>query len=446
MNILKDNLKKLYPKYLFAALGSGIISSIYTLVDTIMIGQYEGPSGSAALAVVLPMYTIIFSIGLLFGVGGAVLMSVARGKGDAREGNRYFTVSLIALGGVIAVIWALLFLFDEPLLRIFGGEGDVLELSRNYFFWIKLGLPVFTFGPFLACFVRNDGNPVLATAATLTGGVWNIIGDYLLIFVFDLGMTGAAIATITGQILSMLVLLSHFLTKRRKLALVRPTGYFRGMGQVMYAGLASFAVDLSAGVLVIFFNNRIMFYLGQDALAVYGVAVNIFMLVQCLAYGVGQASQPIISENFGADQFDRVKQTVRMSILVSFLLSGLGLLFAESIPVLLVRAFMDSTPEVEAIAPEIIRIYCLGFVFMPFNVFSLYFFQSVMRASSAWIVAIVRGIGLSSLFVFLLPVLFGGKAIWWAMPLTELLVFLIDFFLIRYYLKSSKALPNERQY
>lgn len=439
MDILQDNLKKIYPRFLFSALGSAIIMSIYSLVDAIMVGQYEGPFGASALAVVTPMYTIIFSLGLLFGIGGAVRMSIERGKGNEREGNRYFTVSLLICAAVSMVVWVLLFVFSAPLLRFFGGKGETLVLAEKYFFYIRLGLPLFTFGQFLSCFVRNDGNPVLATAAVLVGGVWNMLGDYLLVFVADLGIEGAAIATITGQALSLLVLCSHFFMRRRKLALVRPQEFARAAGQVFYAGLASFAADFSAGVLCILFNNRIMHYLGENALAVYGVLVNIFFLVQSLAYGIGQAAQPIISTNFGGGQMDRVKQTLKMSIFVTFILGSAGLIISELVPIPLVRAFMDSTPEVEAIAPKIMRIYCLCFLFMPFNVFALYYFQSVMHSSSAWIVAFVRGIVLSGILVFTLPVLFGGNALWWSMLITELLIFTVNLTLVLIYTSHEKS-------
>lgn len=433
MNLLEDRINKIFPKYLFSALGSAIIMSIYTFIDAIMVGHYEGPHGASALAVVTPMYTVIFSIGLLFGIGGAVCMSFERGRGDEREGNRYFTIALLVCAAVSVLVWALLFLFSSPLLRLFGGEGETLVLAEKYFFYLRLGLPFFTMGQFLSCFVRNDGNPALATVAVLFGGVTNIVGDSLLVFVADLGISGAAIATIAGQALSVLILCGHFFSRRRRLAIVKINGVFRAIKKIFLAGLASFAADFSGGFLCILFNNRIMHYLGENALAVYGAVINLFFLIQSLAYGIGQAAQPILSVNFGAKRYDRVKKTLHLSVIASFVLGAVGLIVSEWIPIPLVKAFMDSTPEVEAIAPDIVRVYCLSFLFMPFNVFALYYFQAVLHSSSAWIVAFVRGILLSGGLVFLLPALFGGDMIWWAMLFAETLILFLNLFLIRRY-------------
>lgn len=423
MDLLSDSLKKLYPKFLFSALGGAVISSIYSVVDSVMVGQYEGPLGAAALAVVMPMYTIIFSLGLLFGMGGSVCMSVERGKGDLRRGNFFFTVSLVCCLAATALVFVLLSVFGRPLLVFFGGEGETLLLCEKYFGVLKLGLPLFTIGQFLSCFVRNDNNPILATASVLAGGVFNIVGDYLLIFVFDLGMRGAAIATVLGQLLSLLVLCGHFVFRRGKLALRFERGFFPAAGKAVLAGLSSFIADFSVGVLCVLFNNRVMHYLGRDALAVYGVAVNIFLLVQSLSYGVGQACQPIVSENFGAGNGERVKKVFFLSAAVSLGLGIFSFLLAECFPLVLARAFMKTTPAVEAIAPKILRQYCLCFLLMPFNVFLLYYFQAVLHATSAWIVALVRGALLSGLLVIVLPLLFGGQSLFFAMPLTELAVF-----------------------
>lgn len=439
MDLLHDSLKKIYPKFLFSALGGAVIASVYSLVDSIMVGRYEGPVGAAALAVVMPMYTIIFSLGLLFGMGGAVLMSVVRGKGDLRRGNFFFTVSFWCCAAVAALIWALLAFFDRPLLIFFGGEGETLLLAERYFAIIKLALPVFLFAQFLSCFVRNDNNPVLATVSVLAGGIFNIVGDYLLVFAFGLGMRGAAIATVLGQILSLFVLCVHFLSKRRKIAFVSGKGFFRAAGSMICAGLSAFLADFSVGVLCVLFNNRVMHYLGPDALAVYGVAVNLFILIQSLAYGVGQASQPIISVSFGAGNPSRVRNVFLLGTAVSFALGIGSCLFAECFPLVLARAFMSTTASVEAMAPGILRAYCLSFLLMPFNVFVLYYFQAVLHATSAWIVALVRGVLLSGLLVCVLPLLFGGGSLFFAMPLTEAAVFFCNLFLLLFFSRRDRA-------
>ena len=443
MDLLKDSLKKIYPKFLFSALGGAIIASVYSLVDSVMVGQYEGEIGAAALAVVMPMYTIIFSLGLLFGMGGSILMSVERGRGDLRRGNFFFTVSLICCLAVSFLVFLLLFFFPGPLLKFFGGEGETLQLAERYFAILKYALPVFTVGQFLSCFVRSDGNPVLATAAVLTGGVVNIVGDYLFVFVFDLGMRGAAIATVLGQSLALIVLCLHFFSKRKKIALRLEKGVFRASAKIVISGLSPFLADFSVGVLCVLFNKQIQRFLGTNALAIFGASINLFILIQSLAYGIGQASQPIVSENFGAGNALRVRKVFLMSLAVSLVLGVISCALSECFPRAIIRVFMKTSPETDLLAPTILRKFALAFPLMPCNVFLLYYFQAVLHATSAWIMALVRGMLLSGLLAFVLPVLFGGQAIFFALALTELFVFCANAALLCFF--SRKKTTNAEE-
>lgn len=423
MDLLNDRIRKIFPRYLFACFGSALIVSVYSLVDMIMVGQYEGPLGSSALAVVMPIFNIVNSLGLLFGIGGAVLMSVARGKGEEKQGNACFTVALIGCAVLTAVIWILMLTLTEPLLRLFGGRGETLELAKKYAFFIALAVPSFMMGQFLSAVVRNDDNPTLATAAVLAGGAFNVFGDWFFVFFCDMGIAGAGMATAIGQTIALLILIAHFFTARRKVAFARPARFFRRTGEIVSAGLASFATDFSVGVLCMLFNNRVMQLFGEDALAVYGVLINVAFLVQALAYGVGQAAQPILSVNYGAGNTHRVQKTLLAGVSVAAALGAVSLLVTELAPVPIVRLFMTTTPEVEAIAPEIVRLYSIAFLFLPYNIFSLYYFQSVMCSTLSWILSFVRGIALSALLLFLLPAVAGADALWLAMPLTEILIF-----------------------
>lgn len=174
MDFLNGKIKTLYFKYLAAAFGSALITSIYSIVDMAMVGQYHGPEGTAALAVVAPIWNIIYSLGLLMGIGGSVLFSTIRGKGEehTRQSNEYFSVSIIGSAILAALAWAGIALFDEPLLRFFGAEGGMLTLAREYVRPIKFVIPCFLFTQTLAAYLRNDKNPTLATAGVLAGGIF----------------------------------------------------------------------------------------------------------------------------------------------------------------------------------------------------------------------------------------------------------------------------------
>ena len=163
-------------------------------------------------------------------------------------------------------------------------------------------------------------------------------------------------------------------------------------------------------------------YAGTDALSVYGIIVNISTIVQCCAYSVGQAAQPIFSINYGARQWDRIRETLRYALRTAALFSLVWTAVALAVPNGFIRLFMSPTEHVLAIAPTIIRRYCLSFLLLPLNVFSTYYFQSLLRPGASFGVSVARGLGVSGILIFLLPAAFGGDAMWFAMPITELLV------------------------
>lgn len=294
MDLLRENVGRLYGRYLAAAFGSALISSIYAMVDMAMVGQYQGPEGTAALAVVAPIWNLIYSLGLLTGIGGSVLFATARGSGEAgRESEaQSFTAALLASVVLGALCWGVVVLFDAPLLRFFGAEDTLLPLAQRYLLPVKFGVPLFLLNQMLAAFLRNDGAPGLATGAVLAGGIFNVFGDYFFVFGLDLGIFGAGLATVLGALITFCVLLTHFFSPKNTLRLVRPTRLAARLVKMGTAGFSACFVDAAMGILTILFNRQIMTYAGADALAVYGILVNISTFVQCCAYSVGQAASP----------------------------------------------------------------------------------------------------------------------------------------------------------
>ena len=437
MNLLTGNIRQAYFRYLSAAFGSALISSIYYLVDMAMVGQYQGPDGTAALAVVAPVWNIAYSLGLLTGIGGAVLLSTARGSGQSRHANECFTAAVVESVFFALLSWIVIGIWSAPMLRLFGADDALLPLAEAYLRPIRVVMPLFLFNQTLAAFLRNDNHPGLATAAVLAGGIFNIIGDYVFVFTFDMGVMGAGLATSIGAAITFVVMLTHFFSRRNTLRLVRPARMFRLFGQLSVTGFSSFFLDIAMGILTVLFNRQIMKYYGASALAVYGIIVNISTIVQCCGYSVGQAAQPILSINFGAGQWKRISQVLKYAVLSAGGFGLLWLLVELLFPNGIVRIFMTPTEAVLAIAPQILRSYGLSFLLLPFNVFSTYYFQSVMRPGASFAISVVRGVGLSGLLICLLPLLFGPEMIWFAMPITELAIAAAVTALMR---KSQKAM------
>lgn len=423
MDFLKGNIKEIYYKYLFAAFGSTFLSSIYSIVDMAMVGRYEGSLGTAALAVVAPMWNVIYSLGLLMGIGGGVMFSILRGKGEREvdRSNAYFTVSLLgSLVLAFACQFALL-AYEDEILKAFGASPALLPLAKEYVRPIKYILPSFLLTQMLSAFLRNDGNPALATRAVLAGGIFNVFGDYYLVFTRDLGIYGAGLATAIGSVISLIFMVTHFFSKKNTLKIVSIRHFGLKLKTILVNGLSSFFIDVAMGFLTILFNRQIRNFLGDDALAIYGIIVNISTFVQCCAYSVGQAGQPIISANFGAGEVGRIRETLNYCLKSVAFFGAFRLLLNLVFPDFFIRIFLKNDQEILDLGRPIIRTYGLSFLLLPFNIFSTYYFQALLKAKVAFKVSILRGLVISGLLILSLPEV-SPNLIRMAMPITEALV------------------------
>jgi len=441
MDFLNDKIKPMYLKYLSAAFGSAMITSVYSIVDMAMVGQYQGPEGTAALAVVAPVWNIIYSLGLLMGIGGSVIFSTKRssGKGDGSE-NQYFTASVI--GSVILAVpaWIGIICFESPILRFFGADTSLLGLAHDYMRPVKVVFPLFLFNQMLAAFLRNDKNPGLATIAVLSGGIFNVFGDYFFVFTCDMGIYGAGLATAIGSAVSFLVMLTHFVSRKNTLRLIDPKGLFIKLRDISVTGFSTFFIDVAMGILTVLFNRQIMKYLGADALSIYGPIIQVSTFVQCCAYSVGQAAQPILSANFGAGKGGRIKETLRLALLTTAAFGIFWTALSMACPNLYIRIFMDPTDKILAMAPAIIRTYAISFLLLPFNIFSTYYFQAIMKPGTAFVVSVARGLVISGILIMILPIINGAGSLWLSMPITELIVMFCAAAAI---MKFTTALPTE---
>lgn len=422
MDFTTEQIKPIYFKYLSATFGSAMISAVYSIVDMAIVGQYHGPVGTAALAVVAPVWNVIYSLGLLMGIGGSVIFSAKRGQASSHSENEYFTAAVIGALLLAFLSWMLVLLFEDPIFTFFGADQSLLPLVRQYMAPIKRVLPLFLFNQVLAAFLRNDNHPALATIGVLAGGIFNIFGDYFFVFSLDMGIHGAGLATAISSGITLSVLMTHFFTKKNSLSIVRTAHLWSKLGKIMITGFSTFFIDIAMGILTVLFNRQIMKYLGANALSIYGLIVNISTLVQCCAYSVGQAAQPLFSVNYGAGRGDRIREILKYALFTVAAISIFWTALSLACPNLYVRIFMKPTRDILDSAPAIIRSYALSFFFLPLNIFSTYYFQSLLKPRTAFVVSVSRGLVISGALILLLPAAAGAGSLWFAMPITELLV------------------------
>lgn len=419
-NLLEERVGVLFTKYLAPSISATLVTSIYILADTVMIGRGVGALGIGALNLMLPLFNLFFGTGILFGVGGGVLLSVSKGKGREQEAREYFTIALLcaALASVLYVAGFLVFF--EPITHMLGSNEAMQDYVNEYGRVLCLGAPAFLFSSFLQAFIRNDKAPGKAMTAVIAGGVSNVILDYIFIFFWNMGMAGAAIASVIGSLITIGILITHFFSSQNTLKLVRMFE-LRKAYRIVANGGSSFLMEMANGVVIFLFNRQLLNYVGDVGVVVYGIVSNSALVVNSICNGIGQAVQPILAVNYGAGKKERVKETRRLGSLAA-LMAGLALMTVGlAVPQFITEAFVVPTEEILRLAVPAVRIYFLSFSAMGLNILYSTYFQSVMKPAHALTICLLRGLVLSGGFVFLLPMVFGVNGIWATMVAAELL-------------------------
>lgn len=426
MDLLKDDLKKLYLRFLIPSLGSAMVMSIYTLTDAIVIGKGVGSDALAALSLTTPLLCILMSMGILFGVGGSVQMSVYRGTGNKEKANRYFTLSFFTLAVVTLILW-LIYGFGIPvLLRVMGGNDTLYPYAMAYMRYINIFLPVAVFSNFMAIFVRADGDPNRAMAGVLLGGAANIVLDIVFVFPLQMGIGGAAFASVIGMVIQVIVGIAHFFSSKNGLKFIKPKHVVSSIGQIIGNGIPSFFNEFANGFIVLLFNIQILKYCGDTALSVYSVISNCVILFNSLFTGVGQSIQPIIATNYGAGKWERIKKVKNMAFVTIIIMGGIFSASGILSPNGVCSIFMHMNAEMSAIAAKSLRMYFIAFLPMGINLLTSYYLQSILCVKSSLCISLLRNVFLSSLAILTFPLLFGGNSLWIVMPIVEVIVLVLS--------------------
>lgn len=442
INLLNDSAHKLFFHYLIPSVSATLVTSVYILADTIFIGHGVGETGIAALNVVLPLFSILFGIGLFFGVGGSVMMSVSFGSGDIDRGRRYFTLAFKSLVVSFIVVFLLLTLFFDPIMRIFGATNELMPVVKEYAGPFVYASGLFMISTFMQAFVRNDKAPKVAMAGVITGGLLNIILDYIFVFPMGMGMFGAALASVIGTAVSDLIFISHFFSKSNNLRFVGPNSdnnseHGRLARDLKYlsltarTGFSSFMIEISNGVVIWLFNLALLSIRGSAGVTAYGILSNSAVIILSLSNGIAQAAQPIVSTNFGAGNKKKISEVIKIAACASAVLGIASAAVGELFPEAIIAAFVKASPEVEKIALPAVRIYFASFLLLPLNILAGGCFQSTMNAGSAFLITFLRGLVLCIILLAVLPVVFGVNGVWAVMPITELLTFITAALFVR---------------
>jgi putative MATE family efflux protein len=433
---MKDNIKKLFVKYVSQNVLGMIGTSIYILADTFFISKAVGSDGITALNLVLPIYSLIFAIGCMIGVGSAIKYSIHKVKKDSD--NSYFMNSIF-WGTVIGILFMLVGIFaPDKVIRIMGGDDAIVEVGKNYTRIFMIFAPCFICNHICNAFVRNDGSPSIAMMATLISSLFNIIFDYVLMFPLKMKMSGAALATALSPLVGMAVCCIHFFSKNNNISfkLVKPS--IKLLLNSCKLGISAFVGEISSGVITVSFNMLILGLEGNIGVAAYGVVANISLVAMSVFNGVAQGSQPLLSEYYGKNDKESVNKIRNMGITSAIVIAIVELFCIWMWTKNIVNIFnSEHDKKLELLAIEGLRLYFIGFLFAGVNIISSSFFSATEYVKKAFIISIMRGFVAIICCAVIMSNLMGMRGVWLAFPMAELITLVVSIILVKS--KSEKV-------
>ncbi|OTO65518.1 MULTISPECIES: MATE family efflux transporter [unclassified Enterococcus] len=417
-----EKVSRLLWRFSIPAITGMVVNALYNVVDRIYIGNAPGlgANGLAGITIGFPIMIILLSIGILFGVGGATLFSMKLGAGETEEaelalGNAF---SLLLISGVLFMVLGQVFL--SPLLAAFGASPQVLPYAIGYMRIIFWGAVFQIVSIGLNNFLRADGQPKLAMVTMFMGAGVNIILDPVFIYVFDMGMAGAALATILSQFISMVWILTYFFSKRshHPIRLKNMVLKWGTAIRITALGLPNFLLQLGNSVLNVVLNMTLLSYGGDIAVSGMGIVNSLQTILLMPITGLVQGAQPIVSFNFGAKKFNRVRETQKYAILIATTIVGIGWLATRIIPEPLVRLF-NSEPELLAFGTQALQTWFLGLPIIGFQIVASNFFQATGRTRSAIFLTLTRQIILLIPAILLFSQTWGMAGLLHAAPFSD---------------------------
>ena len=454
-----ERIGKLMRQYAVPCIISLLVGALYNIVDQIFIANasYLGSYGNAANTVVFPLTVVALAVAVMVGDGCCAFVSMALGKNQLARAKRSVGNAVVLILAGSLVLTAVYLIFADGIIAMFGGtvNGETFRYSREYFFYITLGLPFYMFGQAMNPIIRADGSPKFAMLSTLAGAVINIILDPVFIFCFRWGMMGAAVATVIGQVVTAVLAVWYLLHMR----IIRPAKgdyVLQGgiCGQTLTLGITSFLSQISLVAAMAAINNMLRRYGARDAvfgqeqyaqipMAVVGIVMKFFQIVISVVVGMAAGCIPVVGYNMGAEKRSRVRALFTRLLIAEASVGAAALVLAECFPRQLIDIFgaANESSYYTDFAVKAFRTYLCMTVLACVNKACFIFLQAVGKALTSTLLSMFREVVFGVGFALLLPVFFGLDGVLYSMPVSDILTFLISAVIIA---KTYRELRERR--
>jgi len=443
----EDRISRLLIRFSIPAIMGMTVNAIYNVVDRVFIGQGVGPLALSGLTIGFPIMLVIMAFSMLIGLGATALISIRLGEG--RKG-----IAELILGNAVTlfVVFALAItvigsIFLEPLLTFFGASSEVLPYSKAYMRIILFAAVFMNIGFGMNNFIRAEGNPNIAMITMLGGAIINIILDPIFIFGLNMGVQGAALATIIAQFCAALWVFSYFFGKRSTLNIkirnLLPKWFI--IKSIMALGSSFFMMQMASSVIWLFFNRTLAHHGGDIAIAAMGIIHSLTMFILMPCFGINQGVQPIIGFNYGARKFKRVKRALQRGILFATGVCVTGYIVIMLFPAQFVSIFSSNNQELIDIASTGLRTFLFLLPIIGFQIVSTSYFQATGKPAMAMFLSLSRQVILLLPILLILPHYIGVRGVWLSAPLADIgSVILTTIFILREMKKLNKKIEYSK--
>ena len=419
--------------YIFPAVGSLFVTYLYNVMDGIFVGQGVGSAALGAVNIGVPFITFAVAIVAMFPMGGATIIAIRMGRDDKDGANNAFMTALTLTVLTAVILTVVGTVFSEQIVDLSGARKlgeEMRRMSADYlFYYSAFSLPMLM-SNCLSVFVRNDGSPTLSFVGMCAGAVSNIFLDWLFIFPLQMGVIGAAVASGLGQIVSLLVLLSHFIRKHGNLRIRRFTIQPVLIRKICKRGAPEAVTQLTTPVTALCYNLVLAGLVGDIGVSTYSVLSFIYSLANAVLSGVAQGLQPLWGNSYGKQDTKEINDYFRfgmaINLMLSVLVSAVLILFDEPA----IRIFSQDMELINA-ASKALPVFALSFIPMALNLVYTSLLYSTKRTKQSDIIAICRGIVIKAIAIFCIPIIFGSNTIWAAPLVAEMITFAIAVILTR---------------
>ena len=444
-----ERIGKLMMKYAVPCIISLLVGALYNIVDQIFIANasYLGSYGNAANTVIFPLTVVALAIAVMIGDGCCAFVSISLGKNESQTAKKSVGNSVVMTVVSSIVLMVIYLVFADQIIAMFGGtvNAETFHHSKEYFFYISLGIPFYMFGQAMNPIIRADGNPKFAMVSTLAGAVINIILDPIFIFTFKWGMMGAAVATVLGQAVTAILAIWYLLNMK----IIKPAkADYRLSAKIckktLILGVTSFLSQISLVAAMAAINNMLRKYGAMDAvfgqeqyaqipMAVVGIVMKFFQIVISIVVGMAAGCIPVVGFNMGAGHKHRVKELFTKLLIAEAAVGAVALIMVEFFPLQLINIFGAANESVyyTEFAIKAFRIYLCMMIFACVNKACFISLQAMGKAAESTMLSMVREIVFGVGFALILPKFFALDGVLYSMPVSDVLTFIIAVFLIR---------------